>query len=481
VSDESFTTSASKKKLHAARPDRDSTPRVETQRTVVRRRPEPCGPADIERGVRQRLADKVSSAMLGAWLLVPEHLRLGTWDLLLGWSRREGARVEPRLALQLVGEAAFCVTGVRRARALIQTGFELANGLPFLATDQAVHKLLDRHTVADSQALQVALGRLRRASGHYVGQVLAIDPHRMRSYSKAHMRRRKAKGESAAYKMAQTFFCLDVETCQPLAFTTATASRTGSQAAPELLRMAADILAPDQSAPLVLADTEHISGDLFDHVKQHTPFDLLAPAPRRKALHREIEALADGTFTRHWAGFATATRPYRFTNGRHEHWQLIQREGERDGEHRFKAFHATRCDEAVEALTRDYPRRWRVEEFFNTHQALGWRRAGTTNLHIRYGQMTMALIAQTALEQLRRRLGPPIQSWEASHLATQLLAGLDGDVRVRDDTILVTYYNAPDAQRLRRHYEGLPGKLAREGVDPRIPWLYDYRLDFRFK
>jgi hypothetical protein len=41
-------------------------------------------PQSLERGVRQILADKVTGSHLGLWLLVPEHLRLGSWDLLLG-------------------------------------------------------------------------------------------------------------------------------------------------------------------------------------------------------------------------------------------------------------------------------------------------------------------------------------------------------------------------------------------------------------
>jgi len=58
---------------------------------------------------------------------------------------------------------------------------------------------------------------------------------------------------------------------------------------------------------------------------------------------------------------------------------------------------------------------------------------------------------------------------------------LEGDVRVQQDTILVTYYNAPNAELLRQHYHDLPKKLEAEGVDPRVPWLYDFKLDFRFK
>ena len=48
-------------------------------------------------------------------------------------------------------------------------------------------------------------------------------------------------------------------------------------------------------------------------------------------------------------------------------------------------------------------------------------------------------------------------------------------------TSVVTLYNAPNADRLRDHYEDLPEKLAAENVPPQIPWLYNFEFDFRFK
>ena len=95
--------------------------------------------------------------------------------------------------------------------------------------------------------------------------------------------------------------------------------------------------------------------------------------------------------------------------------------------------------------------------------------------------MTLALVAQAIIHQFRQRIGAPYQSWDATHLAQSVFSGLEGDVRVQDDTILVTYYNAPNADLLRHHYEGLPQKLEKDGIDPRVPWLYDFKLDFRFK
>lgn len=59
--------------------------------------------------------------------------------------------------------------------------------------------------------------------------------------------------------------------------------------------------------------------------------------------------------------------------------------------------------------------------------------------------------------------------------------GLEGDIRVKQDTVMVTYYNAPDSGLMKHHYENLPDKLISEGIRPTLPWLYDFKLDFRFK
>ena len=83
--------------------------------------------------------------------------------------------------------------------------------------------------------------------------------------------------------------------------------------------------------------------------------------------------------------------------------------------------------------------------------------------------------------QLRQRLGEPASGWDCRHLAQQVLAGLEGDIRVEEKTIVVAYYNAPNAERLQSLYANLPSKLRAEGIDPRIPWLYDFHLDFRFR
>ena len=455
---------------------------VESYRTYRRVRTEAADPLSLERGVRQLLADKISGNLVGLWLLVPEHLRLGTWELLLGWTRQGPQTVAPRLALQLVHEAALCVSGLRQARSLSQRGFELVNGLPFLASDPALHHLLNDHSVEEAQELQVRLGLLRRARGHFQGHLLAIDPHRLHSYSRRQTPRHTSKPDEKPVKVAQTFFCLDPDTRQPLCFTTGSSALTVTQATPELLELAARILHPDRRRPLVLADTEHYTAALVDYLAAWTPFDLLVPQAATRAVRQQIQALPPERFKRRWAGFALAKLPYqpkRAATG--PHFQLVQRSGERPEQFHYKSFLCTRDSPEVDDLTLHFPKRWHVEEFFNAHQPLGWDRAGTLNRHIRYGQMSHALVAQAALHQLRQRLGEPWTGWDAPHLAQDLFRGADGDIRVHSDTIIVTFYKLPGAQALQHHYQDLPGKLESEGIDPRIPWLYNFKLDFRFR
>jgi hypothetical protein len=432
--------------------------------------------------VRQALADKVCGAHLGLWLLVPEHLRLGTWDLLLAWTGQPPERVEPRLALQLVHEAALCVAGLRAARSLPQTGFGLLQGLPFLASDLAVHQLLGAHTVAEAHDLQRALGQRRRACGDYVGKVLIVDPHRLRSHTKRRTRRRRKGPTARPTKVAQTFFAIDGDSCQPVCFTTGTASRTVTQATPELLDLAAAILGPRPEPTLVLADAEHFSLELIQQVRGRTPFDLLVPMILQASSLRRLRELPAEAFRRRWAGYATLRTSYTSSKSKGCTLPLlVQRFGEPPGECKFNAFVCTGQRDEREALTDDYPKRWHVEEFFNREQPLGWERAGTQNVNIRYGHMTMALLAQAVLRRLRLRLGEAVAGWDARHLAKDVLQGLEGDVRVTEDTIVVTYYNAPNADILRGHYERLPEKLRAENLNPGVPWLYGYKLDFRFR
>ena len=143
------------------------------------------------------------------------------------------------------------------------------------------------------------------------------------------MRLRKASAKAGAGKALQTFFCLDAVTAEPVCMTIGTAGRTVAQATPELLEMAETILGPSAAGSLVVADSEHFTAELLDHVRTHTGLDLLTPMPRQPGIVKQIRSLGEESFHRCWAGLAMAKMPYSLVHAQADPYPMIvQRSGE---------------------------------------------------------------------------------------------------------------------------------------------------------
>lgn len=420
------------------------------------------------------LAQKVSGTAVGIWLLIPELLRLGAWDILKAWTGGNDLELEPRVALQLVNESAICINRVRKKNSLGHQGFQLANGMGRLVTDEQVHLLLNAHSIEQSREMMLNLGIQRKLSGHYNQEVIAIDPHRILSTSQRIMAKKRKNPDAPSQKMLQTFFSLCTQTGQPIMATMSSTGLPTSKATCELLDATHQIL---KSKALVVADKEHFTKEIINHANKHHDFDILIPAlniPRIKKIYPSL------SYKRKWAGFAIAETRYNFENDQEEYRLIVQRIGEKQNEYEYKSFLTTSKKEARTLICENYDKRWSVEEFFRFENELGISRASTFNLNIRYGKLALALMAQAATYQLRKKMNEDYQKWDAKHLANEILAWSDGDIRAKGDTIIVTFYGAPKHIN-PSDYVNLPTKLSGEGVNPRIPWLFDYKLDFRFK
>ena len=406
--------------------------------------------------------------------MVAEHLRLGSWDLIKGYTGGDNASLEPRIAMQMVNEASLCKNRVRRKNYIGHQGFELLNGLGFLITDEQVHQLLARHTVSQAQSLQEALSLIRLNRGHYTGDTIAIDPHRIISTTKRTMPKKKKQPNEPSRKMLQTFFALDTGSGQPIGFGIGSSGVNTTKATIDLLNMVNKI----EQNTLILADKEHFTSDLVRYIKQDTQFEFLIPVISSKRIQKIERSL---NFQSLWAGYAVAETSFHFAGSKEQYSLLVQREGEVESQYSYKSFLSLSDRPAGVLLSEKYPKRWSVEEFFNFDGAMGFDRASTFNLNIRYGKMSLAMLAQAATYQFRQKLPKPYSRWNAIHLADAIFNKFDGAISVKNDTIIVTCYNVPEELKLYQHYQNLPEKLISEGINPRVPWLYDFKLDFRFK
>jgi len=401
-------------------------------------------------------------------------LRLGSWDLIKGFTGCNDADIEPRIAMQLVNESALCSNRVRKSNYITHQGFELLNGLGFLVTDEQVHDLLDKQTVSQAESLQEALAVIRQNNGHYQGDLIAIDPHRIVSTTQRIMPQKKKQPEEPSRKVLQTFFALDTQTGQPIGCGIGSPGVNTTKATIELLNMVKIV----NKNALILADKEHFTENLIQDIHQNSDFEFLVPAISTKRI-RKIESSL--TYERHWAGYATDEIMFNFEGHKEKYRLISQREGETTKDYVYKSFLTLSDKPRIELLSECYQKRWSIEEFFNFDGAMGFDRASTFNLNVRYGKMSLALIAQAATYELRKKLPKQYSRWDSIHLAQALFTKIDGDIRVKDDTIIVTCYNAPEELNLQNNYQNLPARLMSEGINPQIPWMYNFKLDFRFK
>lgn len=464
-----------KKKTHTLNPKKEKEKQEieihKTKRRIVKVKINDQG---VERSFRESVAKKVSGTIVGAWLLVAEHLGLGNWDLIKGYTGCIDTDIEPRIAMQIVNEAAICNNRVRNSNYITHQGFETLNGLGFLVTDAQVHDLLDKHTVEEALSLQEALMMIRSNMGHYPGDLIAIDPHRIGSTTQRIMPEKKKRPQEPSQKMLQTFFALDTQSGQPLGCGIGSTGVNTTQATLDLLGMARRV----NPTALILADKEHFTESLIRSIDQDTNFEFLVPAIQTERMRKIERALS---YQPAWAGYAVAETVFNFDKKNEKYRLICQREGEIEKDYVYKSFLTLSGKPAIELLTESYGERWSIEDFFNFDGAMGFDRASTFNLNIRYGKMSLALLAQAATYELRKKLPKPYNRWNSTHLAEALFTKMDGDIRVQDDTIIVTCYNVPKELNLHNHYQDLPQRLIAEGIDPRIPWLYNFKLDFRFK
>jgi hypothetical protein len=372
----------------------------------------------------------------------------------------------------------MCNTRIRKSNTICHQGFDILNGLPFIGSDVQIHDLLSERSIEESRELQIALGKLRQIQGDYKGNLIALDPHRITSYTKRITPKKKIKPDEKARKVLQAFFAIDSQTGQPIGFEIGFSSDTVSNETKNLVELIKQII-PAKNKPLILSDTEHYTEELINLFSQDESLDIIIPAPRNSRIIKYFSKLK---YKEYWPGYYIGTSKIRFCENKDipEQLLIIQRQGETESEYDYKPFISTRRDVVVDMLTEEFPTRWTIEEYFRYEGSLGWNKASTQNLNIRYSKMTLSLISQCLINRLRQKLSEEYRQFEAKHLSDEIFHKFNGDLRIKDDKIIVTYYGVPEKLGLRKYYENSPQKLEKENINPKVPWLYDYKVDFRF-
>ena len=135
-------------------------------------------PLSIERGVRQRLADKISDTMVGLWLLVAGTSPPGHVGLALRLDATTTACGSNRVWLcKLVHEAALVPEGSPRATVRTRcAASRFSTAFPSWPRTRRCITCWTATRWRKPSSLQVALGKIRRVSGRLRGKTAADRP-----------------------------------------------------------------------------------------------------------------------------------------------------------------------------------------------------------------------------------------------------------------------------------------------------------------
>jgi hypothetical protein len=406
---------------------------------------------------------------------MPYLLQLGVFDLVasLGPPKPDGLPKES-LALGLVFESIFGYTaGIRSVDTVSRADFGLLAGLPFLPSPSTQYRFLQAVSCHSALDFQVTLGKRLVTLGHITpGQPVNVDAHHIKTYSRKAMKPSFITQEAHYGKAIRTFYTQDQASKKPLIALAAYSGTTVSQSTRQLATLTRTLLERDF---LMVADKEGYCGQLIQDLHAQYGIEVLTPiksSPKRQA---EFEAVPLEQYDQTvWGQVATLYTTMIHFDGPLRMLLKKRRNGQ------YFALITPACDMSAETAMPTYTKRWRIENFFAENTFLGMNHLPSLNLNAIQTMLSLRLLAFHVVDNFRYDLGPAYQKKSPELIHREFIDGVQGRVQLRGNLIEISIYGFEHEAAAAAILVNLDAKLEKAGVDPRIPWLGNRRLRFKF-
>jgi len=430
---------------------------------------------DIGYEVTALLKRGLTTTSAGGFFFLPYLLELGAHDLVasLGPKKRQGIPNES-LALGMVFESLFGYTaGIRAVDRVSRADFGLLFGLPFLPSPSTQYRYLQSVCVKDALCLQTALGKRLVALGQVTpGEHVNVDGHNIKTYSRKDMKLSFITKEDRYGKAIRTFYSQDQKSKKPLLALAAYSGTSVSQVTRQLAGLTHDVLGQNF---VMVADKEWYCGQLIDELNTVHGVKVLTPVKGSKKRTAEFNAVPLENYDKTiWGNIATLHTT--MTNFDGPLRLLLKKR--RDG--KYFALITPELDMATDTAMPAYTKRWRIENFFAENGFLGIDRLPSLNLNAIQASLSLRLLAFQALDNFRNDLGAAYRTKTPRLIHREFIDGVQGRVQLHRDIIEVSVYGFEHQRAAAKTLSDHEAKLQAKGIDPRIPWLGNRRLRFKF-
>ena len=94
--------------------------------------------------------------------------------------------------------------------------------------------------------------------------------------------------------------------------------------------------------------------------------------------------------------------------------------------------------------------------------------------------LSLRLLSFHAVDNFRHDLGPAYKNKTPEVIHREFINGVQGRVQLRENIIEVSIYGFEHEAAAAEILTNLDAKIEHAGLDPRIPWLGNRRLQFKF-
>lgn len=380
-----------------------------------------------------------------------------------------------KVALQLIWEPIFgYVKGIRSLDPISQADFGALSGLPFICSVSTEYRFLAETTTERSEAFQKYLGKRLVSLGHVSGDVINMDGHSIKLFSRKEMKASYLSKDKTYGKAIRTFYTQDQVSKKPLFAKVAYSGATVAQVTPQLVEANKEIL----GAPfLSVNDKEWFIGSLLDQLDKIHGIQVLLPLKRTAKRIKEMEAIPFERFKYRYQNHPIATLVTALDGFAGQMKLFVKRND--DGS--FFALITNkkyfRASQAMEI----YRKRWRIENFFNENGFLGLDRLPSLQLNAIQTALTLKLVSFHLIDNFRNNLPKPFSSMKPESIYQHFIQGVQGKVQLKKDELHVDIYGFQHRDIVAPLFSQLQQKLDAQHIDPHCPWLNDHALSFSFK
>jgi hypothetical protein len=412
----------------------------------------------------------------GGFFFIPYLMELDLYKALgnLSAPKTTGIPTE-KVALQLIWEPLFgYLKGIRTVDPVSQSDFGALSGLPFICSASTEYRFLTESTTERSEAFQKNMGKRLVHLGYVTGDVLNMDGHSIKLFSRKEMKVSYLSKDKAYGKAIRAFYTQDQASKKPIYAKVAYSGATVAQVTPHLVEANKEIL----GGPfLSVCDKEWFIGSLLDQLHKIHGIQVLLPLKRTAKRIREMETIPFEKFKYRYEnqriaklvteldGFSGQMKLFVKRSGHGTFFALITNK---------KYFRAARAMEI-------YRKRWRIENFFNENAFLGLDRLPSLELNAIQTALTLKMVSFHLVDSFRKNLPRPFSMMKPESIHQHFIHGVQGKVQIKKDKLQVDIYGFQHRDVVAPLFKRLDQKLIDQNIDPRCSWLNDHVLSFSFK